>query len=158
MRIIERFVTLDLERQEYIHEIFPDTGGGQRRVADSDRRVDDRTGGLEPTLNTAGGGVGGGRGDRGIRRSRQPAGAGAAGLQSSELLHDTDDESSLGKAVSHGSIRVSNDVAVELGRQVMEAGGASRAESWYREARRNTNEHREVRIPNPVPIRVVPDG
>lgn len=39
-------------------------------------------------------------------------------------IHGTNEPASLGKAVSHGSIRVSNDVAVQLARQVMEAGGA----------------------------------
>ena len=70
-------------------------------------------------------------------------------------VHGTIEPSSLGKAVSHGSIRVSNEVAMELARQVMEAGGAGKDESWYREARANRTERREVPIPNPVPIHVV---
>lgn len=73
-------------------------------------------------------------------------------------VHGTNDESSLGQAVSHGSIRVSNAVAVELARQVMEAGGAGKDESWYREAQENTSERRDVPIPNPVPISVVAGG
>lgn len=70
-------------------------------------------------------------------------------------IHGTTQPESLGKAVSHGSIRVSNEVAMELARQVMEAGGAGKDEAWYREARENRTERREVLIPNPVPIRVV---
>lgn len=70
-------------------------------------------------------------------------------------IHGTTDLESLGQAVSHGSIRVSNEVAVELARQVMEAGGAGKDEAWYRQAQENTSERREVAIPNPVPIRVV---
>src|SRR5690606_35919225 len=70
-------------------------------------------------------------------------------------VHGTTQPESLGKAVSHGSIRVSNEVAMELARQVMEAGGAGKDERWYREARQNRTERREVLIPNPVPIRVV---
>jgi len=70
-------------------------------------------------------------------------------------VHGTDAPQSLGQAVSHGSIRVSNEVAMNLARQVMEAGGAGRDEQWYRQARENTTERREVVIPNPVPIRVV---
>jgi lipoprotein-anchoring transpeptidase ErfK/SrfK len=73
-------------------------------------------------------------------------------------IHGTNDPSSLGKAVSHGSLRVSNEVAMELARQVMEAGGAGKDESWYREARQNTKERRDVSIPNPVPIRIVAGG
>ena len=70
-------------------------------------------------------------------------------------IHGTNEPESLGQAVSHGSIRVSNEVAMELARQVMEAGGAGRDEAWYQRARQNTSERQEVAIPNPVPIRVV---
>ena len=70
-------------------------------------------------------------------------------------IHGTTERESLGKAVSHGSIRVSNEVAMELARQVMEAGGAGKDERWYREARESRTERREVLLPNPVPIRVV---
>lgn len=70
-------------------------------------------------------------------------------------IHGTNESSSLGKAVSHGSIRVSNEVALKLARQVVEAGGAGKEESWYREARENRKERREVLLPNPIPIRVV---
>ena len=73
-------------------------------------------------------------------------------------VHGTNERSSLGKAVSHGSIRVSNEVAMDLARQVMEAGGAAKEESWYRAARQNPKERRDVNIPNPIPIRVVQGG
>ena len=70
-------------------------------------------------------------------------------------VHGTIEPESLGKAVSHGSLRVSNQVAMRLARQVMEAGGAGKSEAWYREARANRKQRREVIIPNPIPIRVV---
>lgn len=70
-------------------------------------------------------------------------------------VHGTNDPSSLGKAVSHGSIRVSNEVATDLARQVMEAGGAGRDEAWYQAAMDNPTERHDVSIPNPIPIRVV---
>ena len=73
-------------------------------------------------------------------------------------VHGTNAPESLGQAVSHGSIRVSNEVAMELARQVMEAGGAARDESWYRRVRDNPTERQEVAIPNPVPISVVSGG
>jgi lipoprotein-anchoring transpeptidase ErfK/SrfK len=69
-------------------------------------------------------------------------------------IHGTNDPSSIGKAVSHGSIRVTNDVAVQLARQAMEAGGAGRDESWYRQAQQNRREKQIVDLPNPIPIRV----
>lgn len=70
-------------------------------------------------------------------------------------IHGTNEPESLGKAVSHGSVRVSNDVAIELARQVMEAGGAGRDAAWIRQATQNRTQRQEVSIPNPVPIRVV---
>jgi lipoprotein-anchoring transpeptidase ErfK/SrfK len=41
-------------------------------------------------------------------------------------IHGTDEPESLGKAASHGSIRVANSVATKLARMVMEAGGPAR--------------------------------
>lgn len=70
-------------------------------------------------------------------------------------IHGTNEPESLGKAESHGSIRIANDVARQLARQVMEAGGARREESFFQQVRENRKERVEVAIPNPVPIRVV---
>ncbi len=73
-------------------------------------------------------------------------------------IHGTNEPESLGKAASHGSIRVSNDVAQRLARMVMEAGGATKDEAFYESARTNRKERVEVPLPNPVPIRVVAGG
>jgi lipoprotein-anchoring transpeptidase ErfK/SrfK len=70
-------------------------------------------------------------------------------------IHGTNAPDSIGKAVSHGSIRVTNEVAIELARQVMESGGAGKDEAWYQRARENRSEKQIVAIPNPVPISVV---
>lgn len=70
-------------------------------------------------------------------------------------IHGTNEPESLGKAESHGSIRIANDVAVQLARMVMESGGASRDESFFAQVRQNRRERVEVAIPNPIPIRVV---
>lgn len=70
-------------------------------------------------------------------------------------IHGTNEPESLGQAVSHGSIRVSNEVAIELARMVMEAGGASRDVAMIERAAANPTERIEVVIPRPVPIRVV---
>jgi lipoprotein-anchoring transpeptidase ErfK/SrfK len=70
-------------------------------------------------------------------------------------IHGTNAPESLGQAVSHGSIRVSNDVAVRLARQVMEAGGATRDESFFQRVEQDRSRRESVNIPNPVPIRVV---
>jgi lipoprotein-anchoring transpeptidase ErfK/SrfK len=70
-------------------------------------------------------------------------------------IHGTNEPGSIGQAVSHGSIRVSNDVAKQLARQVIEAGGAQRDESFFRQTGQDRSREYEVSIPNPVPIRVV---
>ena len=70
-------------------------------------------------------------------------------------IHGTTDTSSLGKAASHGSIRVSNAVATQLARQVMEAGGAARDEAWFKMVQDNPSEEYRVTLPNPVTIRVL---
>jgi lipoprotein-anchoring transpeptidase ErfK/SrfK len=70
-------------------------------------------------------------------------------------IHGTNEPESLGQAVSHGSIRVSNEVAVQLARQVMEAGGAQRDEGFFQRVQSNRTQREEVSIPNPVPIRVI---
>lgn len=67
-------------------------------------------------------------------------------------IHGTNNPSSIGKAVSHGSIRLSNDVIVELAKQVMEAAGAGKDDSWYRETQQNRSQKRVVDLPRPVPI------
>jgi lipoprotein-anchoring transpeptidase ErfK/SrfK len=69
-------------------------------------------------------------------------------------VHGTNEPNSLGMAVSHGSIRVANDVAVRLARQVMEAGGATRDDAFFRQVEQNRTQRESVSIPNPVPIRV----
>ena len=87
-----------------------------------------------------------------------PLGRAQLVYQAPNSIHGTNEPSSLGQAVSHGSIRVSNEVAMQLAREVMEAGGASRDEAWYQRARQNRTERLEVNIPNPIPIRVVEGG
>jgi hypothetical protein len=69
-------------------------------------------------------------------------------------VHGTNEPGSIGQAVTHGSLRVTNEVAMELARMVMEAGGADRDESWYQQARENRDQRQDVPIPNPIPIRI----
>lgn len=69
-------------------------------------------------------------------------------------IHGTNEPASIGKAVSHGSIRVTNDVAVKLARQLMEATGAGKDEAWYRTTQQNRTVKQIVDLPQRVPIRV----
>lgn len=70
-------------------------------------------------------------------------------------VHGTNQPSSLGKAASHGSIRIANSDAIALAKLVMEEGGAGKDDAWYERVQANRRERVDVAIPNPIPIRVV---
>ncbi|HEX8394949.1 MAG TPA: L,D-transpeptidase [Longimicrobium sp.] len=70
-------------------------------------------------------------------------------------IHGTNQPGSLGKAASHGSIRIANSDAIALARMVMEEGGAGKDPAWYERVQANRRERVDVAIPNPIPIRVV---
>lgn len=67
-------------------------------------------------------------------------------------IHGTDDLESLGRAASHGSIRMANEDITELARRIMEAGGAPRSEAWYEEVLDTPTEMRRVSLRDPVPL------
>ena len=69
-------------------------------------------------------------------------------------VHGTKERASLGDNVSHGSIRVANEAVVQLGRMVMEAGGAAQPENFYQEVSANRTTMKQIPIPNPIPITV----
>lgn len=69
-------------------------------------------------------------------------------------IHGTEALESLGQPASHGSIRVANDVAIELGKMIMAFGGADRDAEWVDQVLQDPTTMRSVSIPRPVPIRV----
>ena len=69
-------------------------------------------------------------------------------------VHGTNDPSSIGKAVSHGSIRMANADIVALARRVMEMAGAPKDDSFYQQAAQNRTQKVIVDLPQRVPIRV----
>ena len=69
-------------------------------------------------------------------------------------IHGTGHAGSLGRAMSHGCIRMRNIDAVELARILMINGGAGRAQEWYQETIANATTSREVTLPRPVTVRV----
>lgn len=69
-------------------------------------------------------------------------------------VHGTNDPKSIGKAVSHGSIRVTNTVAKKLARELMEITGVVKDEAWYRETQARRSVKQIVDLPQRVPIRV----
>jgi lipoprotein-anchoring transpeptidase ErfK/SrfK len=69
-------------------------------------------------------------------------------------IHGTGLTSSLGRPASHGCIRMRNVDAAELGRILMEHGGASRNAEWFQKTLAEANTSREVRLARPVPVRI----
>ena len=69
-------------------------------------------------------------------------------------IHGTNEPASIGKAVSHGSIRLRNATVQALGRQLMEATGAGKDDAWYERVQQNRTEKVVVDLPQRVPIRV----
>ena len=68
-------------------------------------------------------------------------------------IHGTDEDESLGKAASHGCIRMGEEDVTQLAQMVMEHGGQPRPLPWYRRlfARRSS---KTVFLSEPVPIQI----
>jgi lipoprotein-anchoring transpeptidase ErfK/SrfK len=69
-------------------------------------------------------------------------------------IHGTGDEDSLGKAESHGCIRMDPEDVTRLGQLVMEHGGKPMPESWLRKLfRRKSTKVVYLEVPVPLAIR-----
>ena len=69
-------------------------------------------------------------------------------------IHGTNEPASIGKAVSHGSIRMRNQDIVKLARELMEAAGVQKDESFFTGVASKRTEKVVIDLPRPVPIRV----
>ena len=69
-------------------------------------------------------------------------------------LHGTDDLTSLGKAASHGSIRIANPDVIFLAELLLKAGGAWEGEQWFRSMTQNRARELQVELPYDIPIEV----
>ena len=69
-------------------------------------------------------------------------------------IHGTPERASVGKAISHGSIRMYNEAAAELGKRLMEATGVAKDSAFYRDVEKNRTEKVVVDLPGGVPIKV----
>lgn len=69
-------------------------------------------------------------------------------------IHGTNEPNSIGKAVSHGSIRVSNEDGMYLVRLAMESSGTGKEEAWYKRMEEERYKNVRIRLPVPIPIRV----
>ena len=69
-------------------------------------------------------------------------------------IHGTNAPSSIGTATSHGSIRVTNAVGLEVAKQLLESAGVGKDSAWYRDASQKRSVKQIVDLPGGVPIRV----
>ncbi len=69
-------------------------------------------------------------------------------------IHGTNAPSSIGKPVSHGSIRMRNDEIVKLATEVLAAGGAPKDDAWVQQAQKNRTDKQVIDLPRPVSIKV----
>jgi hypothetical protein len=69
-------------------------------------------------------------------------------------IHGTNAPASIGKAVSHGSIRATNDAVLAMAELLMRRSGVENAAALVQEARRDRTVKRIIDLPQLVPIRV----
>ena len=70
-------------------------------------------------------------------------------------IHGTDDFGSLGKAASHGSVRISNDVVMDLAELLLRAGGSWGGDQWFQRMSANRVKEYEIKMQYPVPIDIL---
>ncbi|CAN5859473.1 hypothetical protein BH24BAC1_BH24BAC1_22140 [soil metagenome] len=68
-------------------------------------------------------------------------------------IHGTEDLESLGKAESHGSIRMANADIVNLAPLLMRAGGAHKSSAWRDRVLSDPGKMVQVELPKPVPLK-----
>jgi len=69
-------------------------------------------------------------------------------------VHGTDDLNSLGKASSHGSIRVANEVVLELAEMLLKAGHAWEGPQWFQQMTQSRTEEYQIKLEQRIPIEV----
>ena len=69
-------------------------------------------------------------------------------------IHGTDQLDSLGKAVSHGSIRVANEHVVDLAEMLLKAGGAWEGQQWFQRMTENRDEEYQIPLEQDVPLKL----
>lgn len=67
-------------------------------------------------------------------------------------IHGTNDEASIGKAASHGCIRMTPEEAAVVARWIMEHGGEPRPESWFQRIRRAFTSEFVVELSSPITL------
>lgn len=67
-------------------------------------------------------------------------------------IHGTSDDGSIGRASSHGCIRMRDEDAIALATLVMERGGEPRSPNWFQRVLNRVTQTREIRLSTPVRI------
>lgn len=67
-------------------------------------------------------------------------------------LHGTKDVESLGKAESHGSVRMANADVIELGKLLMKEGGSDKDEAWVEKALQDSTSMYSTDLKMPIPL------
>ena len=70
-------------------------------------------------------------------------------------IHGTNDLASLGRAASHGSIRIANPVVIGLAQLLLKEGGAWRGQRWFRAMLADPTRMYPIPLARPVYIRIV---
>lgn len=67
-------------------------------------------------------------------------------------IHGTEATESLGKDVSHGSVRMDNEDIMDLARLLMEASGIEKSDEWYEDIKNNEQQMVEIELPETIPL------
>lgn len=68
-------------------------------------------------------------------------------------IHGTQEVESLGKAASHGSVRMANDEVVQLARFLMERTGTQRPDDWYARVQQDSATMESVKLEKTIRLR-----
>lgn len=69
-------------------------------------------------------------------------------------IHGTDALDSLGKAVSHGSIRLANENVIPLAELLLKAGNSWQGDDWFRQMTQNRDEEFQIPLDETVPLEI----
>jgi lipoprotein-anchoring transpeptidase ErfK/SrfK len=69
-------------------------------------------------------------------------------------IHGTDNLDSLGKAVSHGSIRLANEHVISLAEILLKAGGSWEGAKWFQQMTQNRDEEYQVPLKQDIPLKI----
>lgn len=69
-------------------------------------------------------------------------------------IHGTDDLNSLGKAVSHGSIRLANENVIPLAEMMLKSGNAWQGPDWFRKMVETRDEEYQIPLEQEIPLKI----